>query len=114
MADDVLDYTCSEEKFGKKAGIDLSEGKITLPIILTLKRCSEEEKMIIKDALVSNTTKKLGQINSILKSHGAIDDSLELATSYAERARSELSLFKSSIERDALERLASFTTTRKE
>lgn len=33
LKDDVLDYTASEQEFGKPVGKDLREGKITLPLI---------------------------------------------------------------------------------
>lgn len=36
MIDDLLDYTGSENVFGKPVGKDLREGKITLPLIQTL------------------------------------------------------------------------------
>jgi len=35
LADDVLDYT-SEAEFGKEKGVDLKEGKITLPLLHSL------------------------------------------------------------------------------
>ncbi len=36
MIDDLLDYTVSEEVFGKPVGKDVREGKVTLPLIRTL------------------------------------------------------------------------------
>ena len=45
LIDDNLDYTSN--KSGKKIGIDLQEGKITLPLIITLNHCSEEERTFI-------------------------------------------------------------------
>ena len=41
LVDDLLDYTSSEEVFGKPVGKDLKEGKITLPLVYFL---SELEK----------------------------------------------------------------------
>ena len=42
--DDTLDYVASEEQFGKCIGHDLEEGKITLPLIHTLKHCTPAER----------------------------------------------------------------------
>ena len=36
LIDDLLDYTSSQEEFGKPVGKDLKEGKITLPLIYAL------------------------------------------------------------------------------
>ena len=37
ITDDTLDYVAVEDEFGKAIGMDLKEGKITLPLIRTLK-----------------------------------------------------------------------------
>ncbi len=49
MIDDLLDYTGSEEVFGKPVGKDLREGKITLPLIQTLREMDPEEARAIKE-----------------------------------------------------------------
>jgi octaprenyl-diphosphate synthase len=36
MADDLIDYTSDTAVLGKKAGADLREGKLTLPVIAAL------------------------------------------------------------------------------
>src|SRR5512136_1886515 len=48
LIDDNLDYTSKEEEFGKKIGIDLQEGKITLPLIFALSQCNKEERAFIQ------------------------------------------------------------------
>ena len=44
LMDDNLDYTSTEKRFGKEIGIDLQGGKITLPLIHTLRSCSPSER----------------------------------------------------------------------
>ncbi len=44
LVDDLLDYTSSEEVFGKPVGKDLLEGKVTLPLIYTLAQLEKDEK----------------------------------------------------------------------
>ena len=44
LMDDLLDYTATEEEFGKSIGHDLEEGKITLPLIHTLRNCAADER----------------------------------------------------------------------
>ena len=47
LTDDTLDYTAAKERLGKTLGKDLSEGKITLPLLHLLKNCSDAEKPLI-------------------------------------------------------------------
>ncbi|MBM4347304.1 MAG: octaprenyl diphosphate synthase, partial [Deltaproteobacteria bacterium] len=54
LIDDSLDYTSREEEFGKKIGIDLQDGKITLPLIFTLRQCNEEESALIRGAVFTD------------------------------------------------------------
>src|SRR4030066_304903 len=52
LIDDHLDYTSNEEEFGKKIGIDLHDGKITLPLISALHHCNQEERAFIGELVV--------------------------------------------------------------
>jgi octaprenyl-diphosphate synthase len=49
LMDDILDYTSSEEEFGKPVGKDLREGKITLPLIYFLSDCNKAEVDDLQD-----------------------------------------------------------------
>src|SRR5208337_1562567 len=56
LIDDNLDYTSN--KSGKKIGIDLQEGKITLPLIFTLRSCNGDEKTFIQETVNSHPITK--------------------------------------------------------
>src|SRR3972149_2767286 len=43
LADDTLDYIANKAKFGKSVGKDLEEGKVTLPLLALLTRCSQAD-----------------------------------------------------------------------
>ena len=44
LRDDALDYQAGEQVLGKRGLADLREGKVTLPLLLTLKRCTTGER----------------------------------------------------------------------
>ena len=54
MIDDILDYSSREEELGKSIGIDLEEGKVTLPLIHTLKNATAEEGERIREIITSD------------------------------------------------------------
>ena len=54
LIDDHLDYTSNEEEFGKKIGIDLQDGKITLPLIFALHHCNKKEEAFIREIVNLN------------------------------------------------------------
>jgi octaprenyl-diphosphate synthase len=114
LADDVLDYVSNDVNLGKKTGTDLCEGKLTLPIILALKKCRENDGKILKDALLANTldAAKLKEIRTILESLGTLQESMNIAKKYVKAAKDALIPFKPSLERDALAAIADYAVSR--
>ena len=116
LSDDVLDYESEEEKFGKHKGADLREGKLTLPLIVALRRANPEESHIIKDALMSGRleTGRLKQVVDIIHKHDGIRETRALAKKYVERSKEHLDIFKSSLEKESLTALADYVIERGE
>ena len=116
LADDVLDYNSKEEKIGKKTGTDLCEGRLTLPIILALKRCKPEEIGVIKEALVANTLDAgaFSAVKDVIERYQTDASALEIARNFAARAKEEIVHFKPSLERDALMAIADYSVSRGE
>jgi octaprenyl-diphosphate synthase len=116
LTDDVLDYTCGEKTLGKTPGADLKEGKLTLPLIAALESASMEEVRLIRSAIIGGNLSEgqLVEIFSVVKERGGITTTMNLARSYAEKAKSHLSTFKPSIEREALASLADYVVERNE
>jgi len=106
LVDDLLDYTSSEDLFGKHVGKDLKEGKTTLPLIYTLPKLEVSERKRF-EALFRNrqaTEEDYRGMTELVRGSGAIDQVLDEARSYVDKAANYLSSFPdSSAKRDLLE-----------
>jgi octaprenyl-diphosphate synthase len=115
LIDDHLDYTSNEEEFGKKIGIDLHDGKITLPLISALHHCNQEEKAFIRETVVYHPITKdaFFRVVEIIKRYRGIQYTWEKARGYVERAKDHLYLFPNSKEKEALYSLADYVLERR-
>jgi octaprenyl-diphosphate synthase len=115
LIDDHLDYTSNEEQFGKKIGIDLQEGKITLPLIFTLRHCDEGEKAFIHETVDSYpiTKKAFFRVVEIIERYDGIQYTWKKAKGYIEGAKEWLHLFPDSKEKRALCALADYVLERR-
>jgi len=66
LTDDILDYSGNATQIGKNIGDDLSEGKITLPLIYAMKDSSKQQRNLIKDAIKVGDISKLPDIIDII------------------------------------------------
>jgi octaprenyl-diphosphate synthase len=114
MVDDSLDYCASEEQFGKSIGHDLEEGKITLPLIHTLKCCTAGEREqianIVKKELIDKND--INMIFDLVEKYGGIDYSLAMAKNFSDRSKKCLDIFEDSPGKSALLELADYIVTR--
>lgn len=114
LADDALDYMASEEVFGKASGIDLQEGKLTMPLIVAVKHATEDEQKLIKNALLSDKvdSETFKSVYDIIKKYDGFEKTYELAKDFIMRAKKSLSPFRHSIEKEILLSLADFVVER--
>lgn len=110
IIDDILDYTSVEGSRGKSRGMDLKEGKLTLPLIYALKRCGSEEKEIIKESLLSpsHSGEHFQYIVNILRKYHCVDDAGNAAEEYVKKAKESLKEFKPSLEKESLIKVADY------
>lgn len=115
LVDDNLDYISREEEFGKKIGIDLQEGKITLPLIFTLSRCTEQESALVRKAVASNpiTKESFFQVLSLIDKYHGVAYTWEKAKEYVARAKEHLRCFPDSREKEGLLSLADYVLERR-
>ena len=114
MVDDLLDFTADERVLGKPVANDLREGKLTLPVILMLRRggaaAREAVRCVVEDRGFERVSRE--EIVRLVREHGALDEARRLAERYAEQARRDLDVFPPSPFRDALLSLPDFILAR--
>jgi len=108
LMDDSLDYVASEEEFGKSIGHDLEEGKITLPLIHTLRQCSQEERALIEAVVEKEemTSEDFKAVSALVNQYGGIEYTVKKAQGYIESCSAHLDIFKPGPAKDALLELA--------
>jgi octaprenyl-diphosphate synthase len=114
LMDDSLDYTSTEKRFGKEIGIDLQGGKITLPLIHTLRSCSPSEKEKLVDIVLSPSIDERAflRVVDLINSYGGIEYTLEKARGYVDKAKGYLDCFRPSREKKALLAMANYVVER--
>lgn len=116
LADDALDYDCDEARLGKTKGTDLREGRLTWPLIHTLRQCTDAEKAMVKEVLVAPNLHQehFDSVLALLGRYNAIPETRRQALKYADQAKMALQHFKPSFERETLERLCDYVVARDE
>lgn len=112
LTDDTLDYIAREDDFGKTIGMDLKEGKITLPLIRTFKQCTPDEKGRIERAVQDFGEEAVQEISSLITTYGGIDYSLDKAKQLIEEGKAFLDIFDDSTPREALLTIADYVIQR--
>ncbi|MBO6764770.1 polyprenyl synthetase family protein [Maricaulis sp.] len=114
LVDDALDYGGAAAKLGKSTGDDFREGKVTLPVALSLKQAGPDEAAFWR-RVIAETDQKDGDFERALdymNGHGALAATVEQARDHAARARAALSGFPDNAWRRALGDLADFVVER--
>lgn len=95
LIDDALDYGGSSASLGKNVGDDFREGKITLPVVLSLARGDEAERTFWHRTLEKGDLRDedLAEAQRIMRRHGAIEDTITRARAYGDAACEALSAF---------------------
>lgn len=115
LADDALDYAGATETLGKNAGDDFREGKATLPLILAIARLGPRENAFWERVVGrrDQTEADFRRARELIVGTGALEATLDLASDYAESAKSALAGFPTGEWRAGLEALADFAVSRR-
>jgi len=96
IIDDILDFCGDVEAMGKPIGEDLSQGNITLPVLLLLQNKSYGnwiKNLIIEREFSKDNIKKICEV---LKESGAIEEAYMIASEHIQKAKECLNLLPES------------------
>ncbi|WP_067862786.1 octaprenyl diphosphate synthase [Neptuniibacter marinus] len=113
LIDDVMDYLSTAEEMGKNVGDDLAEGKATLPLIHAMRAGSEEQRLLVRQAIRKGGLDDLQPIMNIVKETGAIEYTQEKAQTEVDAAIDALSALPDSSFKETLIQLANIAVKRK-
>jgi octaprenyl-diphosphate synthase len=114
LVDDALDFIGKEQRLGKPVGSDLREGKVTLPVIVTLQHASSDELEIIQRFVRGDdrSPETFQRIVALIQKYDGIEYALREAGRYVEQAELELQGFADGEAYDLLMELADFIVKR--
>ena len=110
IKDDCLDYMSDKESIGKDTGIDLKEGKITLPVLIAFKSGVLSRDMV-DEFFKSKDEKLLLKIVEIVKLN-TLNETIEVAKDYASKAKDALKDLKDSKFKEYLIAIADYSIER--
>jgi octaprenyl-diphosphate synthase len=102
LVDDLLDYEGHTDELGKNVGDDLREGKPTLPLLVAMERGTDDERTLIREAIVQGEVQKLPEVLAAVRRTGALQATRQAALREADAARAALASLPASSAREAL------------
>lgn len=115
MVDDLLDYSQDTAAIGKKVGADLKEGKLTLPVIYSLKSADAKDRIQMEKIIKNKdfSAEDFETLIAIMKKYGGQTYTEKVAQKYVKNAKNALETFKNSTTKEILLTIADYTLARK-
>jgi len=131
LRDDALDYSADERVLGKQPYTDLREGKVTLPLLLTLKRCTSAERDAVEVVLKAASNRlvelqvegrvtpeavivprDLELVMELVERHRGVDDTNRRAEQHVARAAASIAPFPDCLAKEAMLAAADYAVDR--
>lgn len=114
LVDDTLDFVGKEQRLGKPVGSDLREGKVTLPLIVTLQNALTDEAALIERFVhgEDKSPEVFQRIVELIQKYHGIEYALHEAGRYVQEAKRELQPFADGPAYDLLLELTDFIVKR--
>lgn len=113
LVDDLLDFTATDDALGKASGVDLLEGKLTLPLIYLLEK-EPTKRAAVESVMREGSYEESPRANLLSAAHqaGALERARARAAEFAGLAISALDSLPSSKYADALRSIPTFILER--
>lgn len=115
IVDDVLDLSGSTEEIGKPAGLDLRQGTVTLPTMIFMAQADGSATATAVRRIVDGgeaSDDELRDVASSIRESGALDEAVNSATVFVERAKQRLAFIEDRETSRALFAIADSALTR--
>ena len=106
MKDDLLDMTADQGSLGKPVGNDLRERKVTIPLILALRRADGEFRAEVERFYARGDDRATSRIIDGIARRGGLQATRDQIAHYAQRAKLSLAPLAKAPAKDALLELA--------
>ncbi|MDZ7806885.1 MAG: polyprenyl synthetase family protein [Gracilimonas sp.] len=114
IQDDLLDAIADPEKFGKRPGGDIYEGKKTYLTILSLERADEDQQNLISSTLEKDkpSEESVEKVLQVMDTLGVLNDVANETDEHYQKAFDLLNKFENSEYKTELEKLLNFLRQR--
>ncbi len=112
MADDLLDFVGDAEVTGKEPGNDVLTGKVTLPLIYSLRKVNKASRQEILKYLRDGHEDTFERVYGFVNETGGIEYTYRKANELSQRGLNAISSVGDSIYFERLQDMVTFTTTR--
>lgn len=104
LVDDMLDFTAAQSALGKPVMADLREGRVTLPVILLLRRLDRPTREKLRSVVASGEFEAISEaeVLEMVRTSGVLEEVQRRARGYAGKAAQHAEAFPHGTERDAL------------
>jgi geranylgeranyl pyrophosphate synthase len=112
IVDDILDFTSTEAEMGKPVVSDLAQGTITLPSLMLLECCPDDNPVKRLFTGDGDQQQNIKEARELIRGSKIIEECYQVAAGYSAQACRDLHLLSDNSSRQALEGLAKYMVKR--